>query len=237
MNLAPYIDHTLLKPDATPEQIARLCAEAATHRFASVCVPPCYVRQAAEALQGSGVAVCTVIGFPLGYSLAKVKFFEGHLALTDGATELDMVLNIGALKAGRHEEVEEEIGQLAELCRLRGALLKVIIETALLTDDEIVTACQLCAEAGANFVKTSTGFASRGASVADIELMRASLPTHIRLKASGGIRTRAAALALVAAGADRLGASDGVALLAEPAAESASKPAAYDSDHDSDPVS
>jgi len=229
MNLVPYIDHTLLKPDATPEQIARLCAEAAAHRFASVCVPPCYVRQAADALQGSGVAVCTVIGFPLGYSLAKVKFFEGHLALNDGATELDMVLNIGALKAGQHAEVEDEIGQLAELCRMRGALLKVIIETALLTDAEIVTACQLCAEAGANFVKTSTGFASRGASVADIELMRASLPTHIRLKASGGIRTREAALALVGAGADRLGASDGVALLAQ----SASETAAYDSDHDS----
>ena len=233
MNLAPYIDHTLLKPDATPDQIARLCAEAAAHHFASVCVPPCYVRQAAEELQGSGVAVCTVIGFPLGYSLAKVKFFEGHLALNDGATELDMVLNIGALKAGRHEEVEDEIGQLAELCRLRGALLKVIIETALLTEDEIVTACRLCAEAGANFVKTSTGFASRGASVADIELMRASLPTHIRLKASGGIRTREAALALVAAGADRLGASDGVALLAQSAPETA----VYDSDHDSSAAS
>ncbi|MBT2556260.1 deoxyribose-phosphate aldolase [Hymenobacter sp. ISL-91] len=233
MNLAPYIDHTLLKPDATPEQIARLCTEAATHHFASVCVPPCYVRQAADALQGSGVAVCTVIGFPLGYSLAKVKFFEGHLALNDGATELDMVLNIGALKAGRHEEVEDEIGQLAELCRLRGALLKVIIETALLTEAEIVEACRLCAEAGANFVKTSTGFASRGASVADIELMRASLPTHIRLKASGGIRTREAALALVAAGADRLGASDGVALLAQTTPETA----AHDSDHNSSAAS
>lgn len=233
MNLAPYIDHTLLKPDATPEQISRLCAEAAAHGFASVCVPPCYVRQAASELQGSGVAVCTVVGFPLGYSLAKVKFFEGHLALTDGATELDMVLNVGALKAGHHEEVEDEIGQLAELCRLRGALLKVIIETALLTETEIVTACRLCAEAGANFVKTSTGFASRGASVADIALMRASLPTHIRIKASGGIRTREAALALVAAGADRIGASDGVALLDQ----SASQPAAYDSDHDSHGVS
>ncbi|OWP64803.1 deoxyribose-phosphate aldolase [Hymenobacter amundsenii] len=226
MNLAPYIDHTLLKPDATPAQITRLCTEAAAHHFASVCVPPCYVRQAADELQGSGVAVCTVIGFPLGYALAKVKFFEGHLALTDGATELDMVLNVGALKAGRQEEVEDEIGQLAELCRLRGALLKVIIETALLTEAEIVMACRLCAEAGANFVKTSTGFASRGGSVADIELMRASLPTHIRLKASGGIRTREAALALVAAGADRIGASDGVALLAEPGAENAAQRAA-----------
>ena len=233
MNLAPYIDHTLLKPDATPDQITRLCADAAKHGFASICVPPCYVRQAADELRNSGVAVCTVVGFPLGYALAKVKFFEGHLALTDGATELDMVLNVGALKAGQHAEVEEEIGQLAELCRLRGALLKVIIETALLTEAEIVTACRLCAEAGANFVKTSTGFASRGASVADIELMRASLPTHVRLKASGGIRTRAQALAFVAAGADRLGASDGVALLAETASLSSSSAPASASVHDS----
>ncbi|MBT9391950.1 deoxyribose-phosphate aldolase [Hymenobacter sp. NST-14] len=217
MNLAPYIDHTLLKPDASLAQIERLCAEAAAHGFASACVPPSYVRQAAEALQGSGVAVCTVIGFPLGYALAKVKFFEAHQALTDGATELDMVLNVGDLQAGRLAEVEDEIGQLAELCRFRGALLKVIIETALLTQEQIVTACRLCAEAGADFVKTSTGFASRGASVADISLMRASLPTHVRIKASGGIRTRAAALALVAAGADRIGASDGVALLTDSA--------------------
>ena len=116
MNLAPHIDHTLLRPDATPEQISQLCAEAAEYHFASVCVPPCYVRQAAEQLRKSGVAVCTVVGFPLGYQLAKVKFFEAHQALTEGATELDMVINIGALKAGHLEEVEEEIGQLAELC-------------------------------------------------------------------------------------------------------------------------
>ncbi len=213
MNLAPYIDHTLLKPDATPTQIRQLCAEAAEHHFASVCVPPCYVRLAAEALHGSGVPVCTVVGFPLGYALAKAKFFEAHLALADGATELDMVINVGALKAGELAEVEEEIGQLAELCHFRGAILKVIIETALLTDAEIVTACRLCAEAGADFVKTSTGFASRGASVADIALMRQSLPDGIRIKAAGGIRTRALALALVAAGADRLGSSNSLVLL------------------------
>ncbi|MBX0291158.1 deoxyribose-phosphate aldolase [Hymenobacter sp. HSC-4F20] len=213
--LAAAIDHTLLKPDATPEQIAQLCQEAATHHFASVCVPPCYVRFAAEQLQGTGVPVCTVIGFPLGYSLAKVKFFEAHQALADGATELDMVINVGALKAGRLEEVEEEIGQLAELCHLRGAILKVIIETALLTEEEIVTACRLCVEAGADFVKTSTGFANRGASVADIMLMRQSLPGGVRIKASGGIRTRTAALALLAAGADRIGSSNSLALLEE----------------------
>lgn len=215
MNLAPYIDHTLLKSDATPAHIAQLCAEAAEHGFASVCVPPCYVRQATEALHGTGVPVCTVVGFPLGYQLAKIKFFEAHQALGDGATELDMVINIGALKAGHTAEVEDEIGQLTELCHFRGAILKVIIETALLTADEIVTACRLCTEAGADFVKTSTGFASRGASVADVELMRRSLPADIRIKAAGGIRTRAAALALVAAGADRLGSSNSLALLQE----------------------
>ena len=215
MNLAPHIDHTLLKPDASPEQIEQLCREAAEHHFASACVPPCYVRLAAEILRDSGVAVCTVIGFPLGYQLAKVKFFEAHQALTEGATELDMVINIGALKAGHIEEVEEEIGQLAELCHLRGALLKVIIETALLSEDEIVLACQLCEEAGADFVKTSTGFASRGASVADVMLMRQTLPGQIRIKAAGGIRTRTAALALIAAGADRIGSSNSLVLLHE----------------------
>lgn len=217
--LAAAIDHTLLKPDATPDQIAQLCQEAATHRFASVCVPPCYVRFAVEQLQDTRVPVCTVIGFPLGYALAKVKFFEAHQALADGATELDMVINVGALKAGRLEEVEEEIGQLAELCHLRGAILKVIIETALLTEDEMVTACRLCVEAGADFVKTSTGFANRGASVADIMLMRRSLPGGVRIKASGGIRTRTAALALLAAGADRIGSSNSLALLEEPSHE------------------
>ena len=215
MNLAPHIDHTLLRPDATPAQIKQLCAEALEYRFASVCVPPCYVRLAAEKLHDSGVAVCTVVGFPLGYQLAKVKFFEAHQALTEGAAELDMVINLGALKAGHTEEVEEEIGQLAELCHLRGALLKVIIETALLTEEEIVLACQLCEEAGADFVKTSTGFANRGASVADIMLMRQSLPDRIRIKAAGGIRTRTAALALVAAGADRIGSSNSLVLLHE----------------------
>ncbi|SHI68873.1 deoxyribose-phosphate aldolase [Hymenobacter daecheongensis DSM 21074] len=214
-DLAARIDHTLLRPDTTQAQIAQLCAEAAAAGFASVCVPPCYVRFAAERLQGSGVPVCTVIGFPLGYQITKVKFFEAHQALADGATELDMVMNVAAFKSGRLEEVEDEIGQLAELCHFRQALLKVIIETALLTEAEILAACQLCVAAGADFVKTSTGFASRGASVADIELMRKALPGDMRIKASGGIRTRAAALTLVAAGADRIGSSNSLALLAE----------------------
>jgi deoxyribose-phosphate aldolase len=214
-DLAARIDHTLLRPDATQDQIRTLCAEAAAAGFASVCVPPCYVRYAAEQLHGTGVPVCTVVGFPLGYQITKVKFFEAHQALTDGATELDMVINVAAFKSGRLEEVEDEIGQLAELCHFKGALLKVIIETALLTEAEIVAACALCAAAGADFVKTSTGFASRGASVADIELMRRVLPGSMRIKAAGGIRTRAAALTLVAAGADRIGSSNSVALLAD----------------------
>ncbi|RYU84332.1 deoxyribose-phosphate aldolase [Hymenobacter persicinus] len=214
-NLAARIDHTLLRPDATQDQIATLCAEAAAAGFASVCVPPCYVRYAAEQLQGTSVPVCTVIGFPLGYQITKVKFFEAHQALTDGATELDMVINVAAFKSGRLEEVEDEIGQLAELCHFKNALLKVIIETALLTETEIVQACRLCVAAGADFVKTSTGFASRGASLADIELMRRTLPGTMRIKAAGGIRTRAAALTLVAAGADRIGSSNSLALLEE----------------------
>ncbi|MCC2548372.1 deoxyribose-phosphate aldolase [Hymenobacter sp. BT175] len=215
MNLAARIDHTLLRPDATHPQILQLCAEAARARFASVCVPPCYVKLAAETLQGTGIPVCTVVGFPLGYQLTKVKFFEAHQALSDGAVEIDMVINVAAFKSGFMTEVEDEIGQLAELCHVKRGLLKVIIETALLTDEEIITACEVCTAAGADFVKTSTGFASRGASVADITLMRQHLPAHIRIKAAGGIRTRTAALALVAAGADRIGSSNSLALLEE----------------------
>ena len=215
MTLAARIDHTLLRPDATEAQIAQLCEEAAAHGFASVCVPPCYVAFAAGQLVGAGVAICTVIGFPLGYATSSVKFKEAEVAMYDGATELDMVINIAALKSGKAELVQAEILDLADLCHVHQSLLKVIIETALLTEEEIVLACQLCVAGEADFVKTSTGFASRGASVADVELMRRSLPDTMRIKAAGGIRTREAALALVAAGADRLGSSNSVALLAE----------------------
>jgi deoxyribose-phosphate aldolase len=212
--LAASIDHTLLRPDATPDEIAQLCAEAVQFKFATVCVPPCYVRFAAEQLRGA-IPVCTVVGFPLGYQITKVKFFEAHQALNDGATEIDMVINIGAFKSGRVEEVEEEIGQLVELCHFKSATLKVIIETALLTEEEIITACRICAAVGADFVKTSTGFAARGASVADITLMRDHLPPRVRIKAAGGIRTRVAALALLAAGAHRIGSSNSLVLLKE----------------------
>ena len=215
MNLAARLDHTLLRPDATEAQMAQLCDEAIAHGFASVCVPPCYVALAAARLAGTGVAVGTVVGFPLGYAASVVKFKEAEVALYDGATELDLVLNISALKSGRTDAIQAEILDVADLCHVHQALLKVIIETALLTEAEMELACRLCVGGEADFVKTSTGFASRGASVADVALLRRSLPAGVRIKAAGGIRTRQAALALVAAGADRLGSSHSVALLAE----------------------
>jgi deoxyribose-phosphate aldolase len=215
MTLASRLDHTLLRPDATADQITQLCREAATHGFATVCVPPCYVALAVQQLAGTSVGVCTVIGFPLGYADSRVKFKEAEVALYDGATELDMVLNVSALKSGQAEQAEQEIEDIADLVHVHDALLKVIIETALLTEAEIVQAAQMCVEAGADFVKTSTGFASRGASVEDIVLLRSTLPAAVRIKASGGIRTREAALAMVAAGADRIGSSNSVALLGE----------------------
>jgi deoxyribose-phosphate aldolase len=215
LNLAATLDHTLLRPDCTEAQISQLCQEARQHSFASACVPPCYVPVAARELNGSGVAVCTVIGFPLGYNSPRVKFREAEIALAEGATELDLVLNVSALKSGQLEAVKAEVEDIADLCDVHDALLKVIIETALLTEEEMETAARLCAEAGANFVKTSTGFASRGASVADVELLRRVLPASVRIKASGGIRTREQALAMLAAGADRLGTSNSLVIIQE----------------------
>ncbi|WP_225986540.1 deoxyribose-phosphate aldolase [Rufibacter sp. LB8] len=212
-SLAPYIDHTVLRPDTTQALVAQLCQEALNYRFAAVCVPPCFVKQAVAALQDSGVQVATVIGFPLGYQLAKVKFFEAHQALSEGATEIDVVMNIAAFKSGKLDEVKEELLELSTLCHFRNAVLKVIIETALLSKEEIVQVCGICIEAEVDYVKTSTGFAASGATVEDVKLMRASLPDHIKIKASGGIKTREAALALVQAGADRIGTSSGVALV------------------------
>lgn len=213
MNLASYIDHTLLRPDASRDQIETLCAEAREYGFAAVCVPPCFVRTALASLADYEVKIASVIGFPLGYSLTDVKFFEAHKALGHGAREIDVVMNLSAFKSGAYGEVQEEITQLATLCHFRNAVLKVIVETALLTEDELVQACEICAEAGADYVKTSTGFSSRGASIEDIRIMRAALPEHIKIKASGGIKTRDFALALIEAGADRLGTSAGVALM------------------------
>lgn len=215
MMLAAQIDHTLLRPDATEAQILQLCDEAAAHGFATVCVPPCYVALAAGKLAGTAVGICTVIGFPLGYAASSAKFKEAEVALYDGATELDMVINVSALKSGKADAIRAEILDLADLCHVHQALLKVIIETALLTEAEMELAARLCVEGEADFVKTSTGFASRGASVADIELLRRVLPATTRIKAAGGIRTRAAAEALVAAGADRIGSSNSIALIFE----------------------
>ena len=213
MNLAPYIDHTLLRPDASQEQIVALCAEAKAHNFVAVCVPPCYIRTAVDALVETGVKIATVIGFPLGYSVTDVKFFETHKALAQGASEIDVVMNIAAFKTGNFSEVEDELSQLATLCHFRNAILKVIVETALLSEDELVKACEICAAAGVDYVKTSTGFSVRGASITYIIIMRANLPEEIKIKASGGIKSREFALELVAAGADRLGTSSGIALL------------------------
>ncbi len=214
-HLAATLDHTLLRPDCTEAQISQLCQEARQYGFASACVPPCYVPLAARELNGSGVAVCTVIGFPLGYNSPRVKFKEAEIALAEGATELDLVLNVSWLKSGNLEAVKAEVEDLADLADVHDAILKVIIETALLTEAEMEAAARLCAEAGAHFVKTSTGFASRGASVADVELLRRVLPAGVRIKASGGIRTREQAQALLAAGADRLGTSNSLAIVQE----------------------
>ncbi len=213
--LAGMIDHTLLKPDATPEQITRLCEEARTHHFASVCVNPVNVRQAAELLHGSGVKVCSVAGFPLGASLPEVKAYEAQKAIEDGATEVDMVINIGALKAGQDVQVLADIRQVVEVAHAADALVKVIIETCLLTDAEKVRASLLAKQAGADYVKTSTGFSTAGATAADVALMRKTVGPQMGVKAAGGIRTRQDAEAMVEAGATRLGASAGVKILQE----------------------
>ncbi len=211
--LAGLIDHTLLKPEATPAQVEALCDEAVRYRFASVCVNPGFVPLCARLLAGTPVAVCTVIGFPLGATTTKTKVFEAAQAAGNGAAELDMVIAIGRLKAGELREVAEDIGAVAETSHAAGALLKVIIETALLSDEEKVAACLLAARAGADFVKTSTGFAGGGATAADVALMRRVVGPELGVKASGGVRTLADAEAMVAAGADRIGASAGVTIV------------------------
>ena len=207
-----YIDHTLLKPDATPEQIRRLCTEADENGFASVCVNPAYVPLVAELLQNSAVNVCTVIGFPLGMNATAIKAAEALKAVQDGADELDMVIQVGQLKSGNLAYVEDDIRAVVEAGG--GKLVKVIIETALLTDEEKVTACQLAQRAGADFVKTCTGFSGGAASVHDIALMRKTVGPDMGVKASGGVRDYASAVALIEAGATRIGTSSGVAIAA-----------------------
>lgn len=214
--IARMIDHTILKPEATPARIEQLCDEAVRCGFAAVCINPVYVRLAARRLAGSGVAVCSVIGFPLGATTTATKVYEARRAVADGGTELDMVIHIGALKAGDHERVREDMAQVAAVCHEHDALLKVIIEAVLLNDAEKAVACQLAQAADADFVKTSTGFAGGGATVEDVQLMRRTVGPQMGVKAAGGIRTYADALAMVEAGANRIGASAGVTIVAQP---------------------
>jgi len=213
LNLAGMIDHTLLKPDATPDQIAQLCFEARKYNFASVCVNPTHVALCSQLLKGSPVKVCTVIGFPLGATSTEVKVFETQQAIQNGASEIDMVINIGALKARDLELVARDIRSVVEVSHNAGAIVKVIIETALLTDEEKTIACLISKEVGADFVKTSTGFASGGATVEDVALMRRVVGSELGVKASGGIRTREDAENMVKAGATRIGASAGVKIV------------------------
>ena len=224
--LAGMIDHTLLKPDATSDQIAQLCFEAKKYHFASVCVNPTHVKLCADLLKDSEVKVCTVIGFPLGATSPEVKAFETRNALDNGATEIDMVINIGALKAGDTNLAARDIHGVVEVAHAANALVKVIIETALLTDEEKVVACLLAKEAGADYVKTSTGFSGGGATVHDIALMRRTVGPTLGVKASGGIHTHEEAEALVAAGATRIGASAGVKIIRAEQAEVKPQPAA-----------
>lgn len=213
-DLAKYIDHTALKPETTEADILKLTDEAKTFGFASVCVNPCWVALAADQLKESDVEVCTVIGFPLGASTPEVKAFETKDAIDKGANEVDMVINIGALKSGQEELVEADIRAVVEAAAKR-ALVKVIIEACLLTEDEKVRACQLAVRAGADFVKTSTGFSTGGATPEDVALMRKTVGKNIGVKAAGGIHSKAEAEAMIAAGATRIGASSGVKIIAE----------------------
>ena len=211
MKLNKYIDHTLLKPDASQEQIATLIEEAKKYDFASVCVNPTWVNFATQALKATDVKVCTVIGFPLGANTPELKAFETSDAIQNGANEIDMVINIGALKSRNFDLVERDIRAVVEAAK--GTLVKVIIETCLLTDDEKVKACQIAQKAGADFVKTSTGFSTGGATVADVALMRKTVGPDMGVKASGGARSYEDALAFIKAGATRIGASSGVAIM------------------------
>jgi deoxyribose-phosphate aldolase len=214
-SVSGMIDHTLLKPDASRADIERLCREAAEFHFATVCVNPTWVATAARLLRGSGVGVCSVVGFPLGATPADVKNYETRRAIFDGATEIDMVINVGALKSGDLRTVERDIEAVVEPCRQCGVISKVIIEAALLIDEEKITACTLAKAAAADFVKTSTGFASGGATAADVALMRRVVGADMGVKAAGGVRDLEGLKAMVAAGATRVGASAGVKIVQE----------------------
>jgi deoxyribose-phosphate aldolase len=215
VNVARMIDHTLLKADASQDQIAQLCYEARTYHFASVCVNPAQVKLSSKLLKGSDVAVCTVVGFPLGATPSTVKAFETQQAIRDGASEIDMVINIGALKSKDYRVVLEDIASVVNAAHAGNALVKVIIEAALLEDEEKVVASQLAKSAGADFVKTSTGFGPGGATVSDVALMRRVVGPDLGVKAAGGVSSYADAQAMIAAGATRIGASAGVRIVGE----------------------
>ena len=215
MEINRIIDHTLLKPESTEEQIEKLLEEAKEYNFFSVCVNPVWVKKCADSLKDTDVKVCTVIGFPLGSSTMETKIFETKNALSNGADEIDMVINIGLLKSQKYDLVKEEIEEIAKVCHSEGALLKVILENCLLTKEEIVKACELSDEAGADFVKTSTGFSTSGADSSDVALMKKSVSDRVKVKASGGIRDYKKSLEMIENGADRLGVSAGVNIYKE----------------------
>jgi deoxyribose-phosphate aldolase len=212
-NVARMIDHTMLKPDATPDEITKLCEEAKTYNFASVCINPCFVSMCKELLKGSQVKVCTVIGFPLGATTTEVKRAEAEQALNNGAQEIDMVINIGMLKQKKYEYVFNDINQVVLAAKRHNAVCKVILETALLTDEEKIKACLLSKDAKADFVKTSTGFSKGGATAGDVALMRYVVGSAVGVKASGGIRTAEDAKLMIESGADRIGASASVKIV------------------------
>lgn len=215
MKLNKYIDHTLLKAAATEAQIIKLCQDALRYDFYAICVNGCHIPLAAKQLNGSDVKIASVVGFPLGAMSPQAKAFEAQNAIENGANEIDMVISIGALKDAKYDDVFSELSQLADLCHSHDAALKVILETCLLTDEEIIKACELCVKANADFVKTSTGFDAGGATIEDIKLMKRAVSGKAKIKASGGIRTLQDALKFIDAGADRLGCSAGVAIMEE----------------------
>lgn len=210
MNLSQYIDHTLLKPEATLAQVEKLCQEARENNFMSVCINSYFVKSAVQFLNGSSVKVCTVVGFPLGASTMETKRFEAMKAVAEGAKEIDMVLNISAAKSGDWQYVLDDMSSLAQVCHQQGAILKVILETCLLTDEEKKKACELAVKAKVDFVKTSTGFSTGGATIEDVKLMRSVVGPQMGVKASGGIRNTETAKAMIEAGATRLGTSASV---------------------------
>ncbi|WP_017199303.1 deoxyribose-phosphate aldolase [Arthrobacter sp. M2012083] len=212
-NIASYIDHTLLKPEASEADVLKVCAEAVEYKFKSVCVNPVWVKTVTKALKGSGVLTCSVIGFPLGATPSDVKAFEARGAVLDGADEIDMVINMASARANDKGALVDDIRAVSEVVHAGDAILKVIIETSMLTDEQKVIACEAAVEAGADFVKTSTGFNGGGATVEDIALMRKTVGPELGVKASGGVRSLADAQAMIAAGATRIGASSGIAIV------------------------